>query len=308
MTQIQTFTAEQVGAVMQTASTELAALLAKRATERPSIPIVNGKMEPGDYDALLRLARGLVRSGLVPKGLEVGTNNNEEMLIGRVAICIAAGMRLGQDAIWSLSNVMIVNNRPCVFGDAIPGLLFASGKVASVADAVVGTGDERGHVHTLARVGVPGTFVGRFSVADAKRAGLWGKAGPWTNYPDRMLKVRARAFAARDGFADVLQGLGIAEEQLDVVGEIEAVAPRQSPQAAAVNAIKAASVGAVASAPVEQAATPEPAPQVAPTDGTNGGPEAGNGAAAPPALTADQRAFVASMEPAQPAAPAPWET
>src|SRR5690606_6210149 len=54
-----------------------------------------------------------------------------------------------------------------------------------------------------------------FSVADAKKAGLWGKQGPWQQYPKRMLSMRARAFALRDGFADVLRGLGIAEEVQD---------------------------------------------------------------------------------------------
>ena len=32
----------------------------------------------------------------------------------------------------------------------------------------------------------------RFSVMDAKRAGLWTKAGPWQTYPRRMLQMRAR--------------------------------------------------------------------------------------------------------------------
>jgi hypothetical protein len=57
--------------------------------------------------------------------------------------------------------------------------------------------------------------VGRFSVADAKRAGLWGKSGPWTQYPRRMLQLRARGFALRDAFPDVLKGLVTAEEAQD---------------------------------------------------------------------------------------------
>ena len=70
----------------------------------------------------------------------------------------------------------------------------------------------------------------RFSVADAQKAGLWqaapkvkrrGKDGsfyekdndsPWYRFSDRMLQMRARGFAARDGAADVLGGLYIREE------------------------------------------------------------------------------------------------
>ena len=51
-----------------------------------------------------------------------------------------------------------------------------------------------------------------FSVIDAKRAGLWKKEGPWLDYPKRMLQMRARAFALRDAFADVLGGLYVREE------------------------------------------------------------------------------------------------
>ena len=48
-----------------------------------------------------------------------------------------------------------------------------------------------------------------------KKAGLWGKAGPWSQYPKRMLQMRARSFALRDKFADALSGLLMAEEVQD---------------------------------------------------------------------------------------------
>lgn len=62
-----------------------------------------------------------------------------------------------------------------------------------------------------------------FSMDDAKVAGLLGKSGPWTQYPKRMRQMRARAFALRDVFPDVLRGMPIAEEVMDI------------PQAAAAN-------------------------------------------------------------------------
>ena len=54
-----------------------------------------------------------------------------------------------------------------------------------------------------------------FSAEDAKRAGLAGKSGPWTQYPDRMMQLRARAFALRDTFADKLRGINVREEVQD---------------------------------------------------------------------------------------------
>jgi hypothetical protein len=52
-------------------------------------------------------------------------------------------------------------------------------------------------------------------MADAKRAGLAGKSGPWSQYPERMLALRARGFALRNAFADALRGLITAEEAQD---------------------------------------------------------------------------------------------
>ena len=64
----------------------------------------------------------------------------------------------------------------------------------------------------------------RFSVEDAKRAGLWGKQGPWSAYPKRMMQMRARGFALRDAFPDVLKGMITVEEAQDYPEEAK---PRQ---------------------------------------------------------------------------------
>lgn len=55
---------------------------------------------------------------------------------------------------------------------------------------------------------------------DAKRARLLGKQGPWTDYPERQCYWRAASLAYRDGAADALMGLAVAEEVRDY--EIEA--------------------------------------------------------------------------------------
>ena len=50
---------------------------------------------------------------------------------------------------------------------------------------------------------------------DANTAGLLSKNGPWKSYPLRMLAHRARAWAIRDGAADALMGMQVAEEVRD---------------------------------------------------------------------------------------------
>jgi hypothetical protein len=76
--------------------------------------------------------------------------------------------------------------------------------------------DETGAVCTFWRQGKQLPVTRRFSIGHAKKAGLWGKAGPWQNYPDRMMLQRARGFAGRDTFPDLLRGIKTAEEALDI--------------------------------------------------------------------------------------------
>ena len=80
-----------------------------------------------------------------------------------------------------------------------------------------------------------------FSVADAKRAQLWGKQGPWTQYPQRMLAMRARSFCLRNLYADILRGMRSAEELADIPAEqpavtVEPVAIEQAPEKPATKA------------------------------------------------------------------------
>ncbi len=72
-----------------------------------------------------------------------------------------------------------------------------------------------------------------FTVDDVKKAGLLGKQGPWTQYPKRMLQMRARSWALRDVFPDVLRGVQIAEEVMDIEPEKKDLNPRPKRQNAA---------------------------------------------------------------------------
>jgi hypothetical protein len=91
----------------------------------------------------------------------------------------------------------------------------ASAVCESVTESIDGEGDNMVATCTAKRRGYEKPTVVRFSVADAKKAGLWGKTGPWSQYSKRMLQLRARGFALRDAFPDVLKGLVTAEEAQD---------------------------------------------------------------------------------------------
>jgi len=195
-----------------------------RLLDKPLAPIKfsEGSYAVEDMSHCYRLAKHYIAAGMVPRGLEGRTPKETE---GRVAIAIEFGQQFGWSPIQSLQAVLVVNGRPCLWGDGPMALVLRSGKLFEYLATTEGAGDERVAVFKAVRKGVdvrlgghdvrlgePITREVRFSVADAKRAGLWGKSGPWSNYPERMMLYRARAFCLRDLFADVLAGIGIAEE------------------------------------------------------------------------------------------------
>lgn len=131
------------------------------------------------------------------------------------AICILYGVQLGLPWNVALTSVAVVNGRPSLYGDAPLSICRQHPQWQSIAEHIEGEGDERKGCCTVQRRGEQ-PVVKTFSVADAKKAGLWGKQGPWTNYPDRMLQMRARGFALRDAFGDAMQGCILGEEAEDL--------------------------------------------------------------------------------------------
>ena len=169
---------------------------------------------PRTVDEVARVANAVIFAGLAPSSYEGKTPDETR---SKIMIGIMKGAEVGLPPITALSGIAIINNRPCIWGDAAVALVQQSGKVASTEVRWEGAPgeDERACTVSIYRVGQESPYVGRFSMADAKRARLLGK-GPWMSYPDRMLFNRARAYALRDGFADCLNGLAIAEEVQDL--------------------------------------------------------------------------------------------
>ena len=182
-------------------------------------------LSPRDFDQALTFSGYLADSDMVPKDFK-----------GKPGNCLVAvqwGAELGLKPLQAMQNLAIINGRPSLWGDAVIALVRSS----PLCEYVVETDD--GHTATcrVKRRGDPAEQVRTFSMDDAKAAGLMGKQGPWTQYPKRMRQMRARAFALRDVFPDVLRGLPVAEELMDTpterfMGPAEVVQPGATPPAA----------------------------------------------------------------------------
>ena len=159
---------------------------------------------------------------------------------GKPESCLLAidlGSSIGLSRIQSLQSIAVINGRPTIWGDAALALVQSSPVCEFVSEAVDGDGDQMVAMCIAKRRGYPAPSSVKFSVADAKKAGLWGKTGPWTQYPKRMLQLRARGFALRDAFPDVLKGLVTAEEAQDYPQPEPAKEPAREPLTNSVKAV-----------------------------------------------------------------------
>ena len=159
------------------------------------------------FDDAFRFAKMVAASDFAPKDFK-----------GKAESCLLAiqhGSEVGLSPMQSLQSIAVINGRPTIWGDAALALVQSSSQCLYVREYTEGEGDNLTAVCEVQRRGYPQPTVAKFSVADAKKAGLWGKSGPWSQYSGRMLALRARGFALRNAFADALRGLVTAEEAQD---------------------------------------------------------------------------------------------
>jgi len=149
----------------------------------------------------------LSKSTMVPKAYQ---NKPEDVLVA-----VQWGYELGLAPLQALQNIATINGKPSVYGDAAMALVQNSPVCEDMKEYFEGEGTGNPIAVCVAKRKNRTEVISKYSVEDAKRAGLWNKQGPWTQYPKRMLQMRARGFALRDAFPDVLKGLITVEEAQD---------------------------------------------------------------------------------------------
>lgn len=169
-------------------------------------------LTPSNLQEAIQFAEILAKSTIVPKHYQ-----NKS---GDILVAVQMGAELGLKPIQALQNIAVINGRPSVYGDALLALV----QINPVFESIQESFDEETNTAycTVKRKG-ESEYKVSFSEKDARKAGLWGKGGPWTTYPKRMLQMRARGFALRDKFADVLGGLITAEEARDIPTDDNAI-------------------------------------------------------------------------------------
>lgn len=173
---------------------------------------------PQTIEEVFRLAKCIAVSGLAPQNM----NTPEQ-----ITVAIMTGLEIGLPPMFAIQKIAVINGRPSIWGDAVPALLWSKG--FKLREWVEGVGDDRVAHCEVTRP--DGEKIERtYSVKQAIKAGLWqtqekvkrrSKDGsfyekdndsPWFRFQERMLPMRARGYASRDGAADALAGLYLTEE------------------------------------------------------------------------------------------------
>jgi len=164
---------------------------------------------PTDVDQALRISEMFAKSDLVP--------DNYKNKPANIFLAVSAGASLGLAPFQAMQNIAVINGKPSIFGDALLAMVRNDKRCLSVKESIVGEGMNRTATCIVSRLAPNGeteVISSSFCLGDAQKAGLLNRK-PWQQYPDRMLQMRARGFALRDAFADVIGGLITSEEADD---------------------------------------------------------------------------------------------
>jgi hypothetical protein len=177
---------------------------------------------PRDFESAYRMAQVIVAAKMAPASLDTPE---------KACVAIMHGLEVGLTPMAALQSIAVINGMPTIWGDGMLALVRASGLLEEIVEDV--EVDDKGEptiaVCKVKRRGEAQWAISSFTRVEAQRAGLWNKRGPWEGYKARMLKMRARSWALRDKFADVLRGLHMAEEAMDI-GSVSIAPPPPEPR------------------------------------------------------------------------------
>lgn len=169
-----------------------------------NIAVRSTLLTPRNLTEAMEYAKLIASSAIIPKSYQGKPSD--------IIVAVQMGAELGLQPIQALQSIVVINGKPSVYGDSAIALVQAHQSFENIKEwfdektntAFCSVKRKNQSEHTVS-----------FSVEDAKKAELWGKSGPWSQYPKRMMQMRARGFALRDKFADALKGLITIEEAQD---------------------------------------------------------------------------------------------
>jgi hypothetical protein len=194
---------------------------------KPGTAMAAFDFSPKSLTEAMELAKMMATSTIVPKDYIDKPGN--------VLVAIQMGAEVGLKPMQAMQNIAVINGRPSLWGDAVLAIVRSATDAtgAKILEGIDEVYDEstKTATCTVKRRGSP-PVARTFSMADAVKADLSNKP-IWKQYPQRMLQMRARSWALRDVFTDVMRGMPIAEEVMDYNPPEKDVTPGAPPAPAA---------------------------------------------------------------------------
>lgn len=155
---------------------------------------------------LAPIAERLAKSSLIPSHFK----KPEDALYA-----LALGQELGLSPMYSLNNIVVIGGKPSLSADGKLAICkshpsFGGIEIKDEKDSCTVTIKRNYSNGTLE------TRTVKFTMDDAKKAGLLRSGSNWEKYPARMLKARALGYACSDVFNDILAGISTPEELQEI--------------------------------------------------------------------------------------------
>jgi hypothetical protein len=165
-------------------------------------------IQNAEWNSLYKLSKILSKAGsMIPQSFQGKTEE--------IFAALMLGSELGLNPMQSLRSIFVVNGRPSLYGDALLGVVMRTKEVESFEERIT----ENGAICIIKRRGYA-AVERTYTLDDAKKNPNFQKS-VWKIHTKRMMQMRARAFALRDSFPDVLSGVYDTNE----IDEIENPAP-----------------------------------------------------------------------------------
>lgn len=182
----------------------------------PALPVVAGPPGLSEWDAIMRQAEVLARSGLVPARYRGKADD--------VVVAALMGRELGWGPTTALRHVNVIEGQATLSAEGMGAL------VRSRGHSIEGDTDPYKAVLRGKRADTGDTMEVTFTVDDAVQAGLCtiqdgkprarsrqGNKLPWETHTEDMLYARAMSRLCRRLFGDVLAGISYVPEELEAV-------------------------------------------------------------------------------------------
>ncbi len=192
-------------------STRAAAQNTQQSTTTPQPPAIQAlarvetaqaahALVPTSLEGAMQFSSWLAQSSLLPKSV-----NREHDIF----FVVCAGMELGFPPMAALRSLYVVNGRTALEAKAKSALCLQRGAAMYFRKT---EDTDKAVTWETHRLGAPGPAVSRFTIDDAKHAGLLNKEGPWKQYPRRMMSWKALGFLCDDTYPDIMLGVATKED------------------------------------------------------------------------------------------------